>query len=186
MKRKLTSEKVVDITTSMVDQKKVFRSMIARWCLDNQVLIEPNLLKPKDTGNDRNTDNWVPLLTVAALISPEWKKKGERAHSVLSAPREPTDSIQVFIDIREHINSEIFTRKNVSRISSQDLVFALNADKDKIWFQCNYGKPLSAPLLARMLKPYGITPKASRITKGQSAKRGYEVSDFQDSFNRYL
>jgi len=186
MKRKLTSKIIVDIKPTMLKDNKVWRSMIARWCLDSRALVKPNLVKPKDTGNDRNTDNWVPLLTVASLISPEWKKKGEKAHSVLSTGDEPTDSIQLLIDILEHFNSHVFTRKNVSRISSQDLVSALNADKDKIWFQCNYGRPLTAPLLARMLKPYGIAPKATRITRGQPVKRGYEVSDFQETFASYL
>jgi len=54
------------------------------------------------------------------------------------------------------------------------------------WSTYNYknGKPLSMRQLASKLRPFGIKSKNIRGAAGQS--KGYERSDFQDAWSRYL
>jgi hypothetical protein len=46
------------------------------------------------------------------------------------------------------------------------------------------GKPIDARFLARMLKPYGITPDQIRIE--DKSLKGYRRSDFMDAWSRYV
>jgi len=181
LKRKLTSEKITRLIPTILEDNKIWRSMIARWCLDNQALIKNNLSYPKNTGNDRYSDNWMPLLTVASLISPEWKSKCEKAHIALLPTREFEDSTQLLIDTRELIIID-----NLDRISTQELLSKLNKNKNKIWHQCNYGRPLTAPKMAKMFRSYDVHPKSLRVSPGQSPLRGYEASSFLEAFDRYI
>lgn len=56
--------------------------------------------------------------------------------------------------------------------------------EDRPWPEYRQGKPITAPRLARRLKPYGVTPKTIRI--GENTAKGYKLEDLRDAFARYL
>lgn len=52
------------------------------------------------------------------------------------------------------------------------------------WATHNRGKPITPRQLAKLLSGYGIKPKTVRF--GNSTPKGYERSQFDDAFARYL
>jgi hypothetical protein len=80
----------------------------------------------------------------------------------------------------------VFERKKVTKISTADLLEALNLDDTEApWATYNRGKPLTPRQLSRMLEPYGIHSKTVRTGRFDTPK-GYELSQFADAFSRYL
>lgn len=73
----------------------------------------------------------------------------------------------------------------LQRITTVELLDKLVSDPDMGWDKYNKGFPLTPRQLSQNLQPYGIKPKTVRVSKTQTPK-GYEISDFQDAFNRYL
>jgi hypothetical protein len=78
----------------------------------------------------------------------------------------------------------VFERRRVHKISTVELIQALVADDEQSWATYNRGKPLSPRQLARQLAAYGIKPKT--IRQQYSTPKGYDASQFEDAFARYL
>jgi hypothetical protein len=79
---------------------------------------------------------------------------------------------------------KIFLNANLDRIFSEDLVNRLVAMEDKPWGEWYRGKPITKNTLAKHLKQFAIKPKTIRIDT--ITKKGYDISQFQESFSRYL
>ena len=79
---------------------------------------------------------------------------------------------------------EIFEHKKIDRISSADLINELCIDDEQPWATYNYGKPITPRQIATLLKEYGIKSKSIRI--GYGTPKGFEKSQFDDAFSRYL
>ncbi|MBN0466548.1 DUF3631 domain-containing protein, partial [Pseudomonas aeruginosa] len=65
-----------------------------------------------------------------------------------------------------------------------ELLDALLSDDESPWATWNRGKPISTRQLSGKLGDFGIKSKQIRI--GSDSKKGYEIKDFLDAFNRYL
>ena len=57
--------------------------------------------------------------------------------------------------------------------------------EDRPWPEYKKGWPITAPIVAKILKPFDIGPTSIRLVEG-STKKGYYRSDFDDAFKRYL
>jgi hypothetical protein len=79
----------------------------------------------------------------------------------------------------------VLNSASVVRISTVDLIAALVADPEKAWATHNNGKPLTPRQLAKHLSTYGPRSKTVRQPDGTTPK-GYDVSQFEDAFKRYL
>jgi hypothetical protein len=77
----------------------------------------------------------------------------------------------------------IFDKRKADRLASGELVEALVAMEEAPWGDLR-GKPLEARTLARRPRPYGIKPHVIRI--GDATPRGYERTDFEDAWRRYI
>ena len=75
----------------------------------------------------------------------------------------------------------IFESVESDRFASAELCRALNALEESPWG----GWPLEPRGLARLLRPYGVKPRAIRLPDG-STPRGYLRSDLVDAWDRYL
>jgi hypothetical protein len=69
-------------------------------------------------------------------------------------------------------------------ISSEDLIQKITVDPDSEWAEWRAGKPITQMQLARLLKPYGISPEPVRI--GTRQVRGYVRARFTEAWERYL
>src|SRR4030095_5220199 len=74
----------------------------------------------------------------------------------------------------------------VERIFSRDLVETLSDMKERPWSEVCRGKPLTERWLARNLGAFGIRPKLLRIGDDWRPARGYDKTDFEEAFMRYL
>jgi len=72
----------------------------------------------------------------------------------------------------------------VDRISSSALVAYLCDLEGRPWADYSRGKAITAPQIARLLRPFRITPR--QIREGLETHKGYYLSHFSDAFTRYL
>jgi hypothetical protein len=76
-----------------------------------------------------------------------------------------------------------FEELSKDECNSAALVAWLVDREDRPWCEWKAGKPLTQRQLARLLEPFGISPR--QIWKGRNL-RGYEKGQFSDAFTRYL
>jgi hypothetical protein len=177
IRRKKTSEHVAVIPVVLFDLCKQLRAELLKWAIDNSTLIKSSPYLPPDIGNDRAADNWTPLFTIANLAGNKWFGKCSQAYQMLSTQEELGVSTLLLTDIQPILDDK-------PKLSSADLVAELCKDEDKAWCEYKNGRAITQNALAMILKPYGIKPKAMRV--GGASLRGYELSQFTDTFDRYL
>ncbi len=172
---------VSKVPYDFVEQMLINRQKMLKWAQDNEAKCKANIITPPDIGNDRAQDNWEPLFTIAALISPKCLIECEKSYRLLEARKESSDPHDLLLqDIQNILQSH--TGKN---ITSEDLISSLAANSDSLWIEYSAGKAITPRGLAALLKGFGIKPKTIR-RGNNSNKRGYEVSDFDDAFKRYI
>ena len=77
--------------------------------------------------------------------------------------------------------------KKADKISSADLVKELLAVETSNWNEFRKGKPITQNTLAKMLANYRIYPGTKRFGPSpQDTLKGYEMKDFDNTWNRYL
>ena len=79
---------------------------------------------------------------------------------------------------------QIFEAQDLEKIPSVELACLLCEIETSPWGEWSQGKPLSAAKLARLLKPFAISPHSIRLE--DKTPKGYEREDFDDAFTRYL
>lgn len=163
-----------------IDAEQVLCRKLARWCRDHYQQIKRIDPAMPESMYNRVADNWRPLFAIAQIAGGHWPKLVKDAALALNAENDD-DSIRVRLlaDV-----SAVFTAKCVDRISSADLVNALNAIEDAPWSEYDHGKPISKNKLSRLLKPFGVVSNTIRLASG--TPRGYHIEQFAESFNRYL
>ena len=157
------------------------RAKLCRWSIDNMEAISQARPDLPDCLNDRAQDNWEALLAIADLINDDWSKKARHAAIVISGVEQQGLSIneELLVDIKS-----IFDRIGQPRIFTEDLIEHLCSDEDLAWQTWNRGRPITPRQLANRLSDYKIKPKSMRV--GNARLKGYELSDFEDAFIRYL
>jgi hypothetical protein len=158
----------------------VFRE-IRRWAQSAELSNDPPL--PKALRN-RPRDNWSVLISIADSISLDWGEMARKAAIALSKDRPDEDpGVRLLTDIRD-----IFARRRVDRITSEDLVKELIA-LDSLWSD-QQSRKLTQGVLSRLLSPgFKITtqtiwPLGSRATRGKS-RRGYYKAQFAEAWSAY-
>jgi hypothetical protein len=131
--------------------------------------------------DDRASDSWEPLLTLADAAGDDWPSRARRAALVLSAGAEPEDdtlSVQLLSDVRG-----IFAARQVERLPTSELLDALRDLEDSPWADYR-DRGLKPHGLSRLLRPYAIGPRLMKF--GTRPARGYGLEQFADAFARYL
>jgi hypothetical protein len=179
LRRKKAHEPTDRVPVNIKELQEKTRNEIQAWCNYYQPLIQQSLVKPPDSGNDRASDNWVPMFTIARFVSGSWPDRCKRAYRKLTTINEPEIPTQLLIDIHH-----FFQSYEKSRVSSASLMEHLCKDPTKPWQTYNNGRCLTQNQMAQILRPYNIRPKTLRI--GDATPRGYDKIQFKDAFDRYL
>ena len=181
LRRKLEGETVKPHNEGDDAAFRELRSKIIRFVSDNQHNLKTARPERLKTSNDRNADNWKPLLSIALVAGEAWETRARSAaQSLVSSDLEDEPpSTQLLADIRD-----ILEKLSCEKISSNDLVHDLIELDDRPWCEWKRGKPMTKNSLARLLKPFKI--KSKKIRTLDSTPRGYERNDFIDAFSRYL
>lgn len=182
MRRKLPHEKVERLRHADRRVFEVLASKLARFALDYSDRVRDARPVLPDPLSDRAQDNWEALFAIAECAGPKWVEYATDAALKLSNDSAASASRgnELLADIKA-----VFERKQVTRISTADLLEALILDDPEApWATYNRGKPLTARQLGRLLEPYGIHSKTVRF--GPLTPKGFELSQFADAFARYL
>ena len=155
-------------------------SQIARWAQDSASTIKSSRPYLPEALDDREQDNWEPLLAIAELIGGEWPRLARSAALKL---RSGEQALSIGSELLEDIR-EIFESKGSDRIGTADLIKILCQDEEKPWLTYNKGNPIRPRQVANKLKAYGIESKNLRI--GGSVVKGFESKQFEEAFASYL
>jgi hypothetical protein len=132
--------------------------------------------------SDRQQDGAEPLLAIADLAGREWPELARRALVSLCCGAQAVDDSNgtlLLSDIRQ-----IFKALKTDRLPSAELVTALTEIETSPWGEWNNGKPITPSKLARLLRPFDISPSNIRI--GSKILKGYEAASFEDVWTRYV
>lgn len=160
------------------------RQRCARWAEDNLGGLVPQPDSIPDVLDDRAQDIWAPLIAIADIAGGPWPKLSRAAAVALSGDRDDDELGVVLIgDIRD-----VFVRKGIETISTEELIAELVAIEDHPWATYNYKaakdeKHISSRQLARLVKPFGVSSRTFR--QGFRTPKGYRADDFSDAFERY-
>jgi putative DNA primase/helicase len=132
-------------------------------------LAEPRMPRYLD---NRSADNWRHMLAIAELAGHGWPSRAAEAARLLSPRADLEKGEEVLTKLKR-----VFDRGPDDKLSSAEICRRLDEidEGDGEWTQTQ---------LARELKPFGIYPKSIRI--GEKTPKGYERSQFQDAWSRYL
>lgn len=177
MRRKLRDERVERFRNAD-DVFAEIRAKLMRASVDDAERVKAARPFLPEELNDREQDNWEPLLCIAACAGDEWLATATSAALALTPKSvQGGTSNELLGDIREIL-------VGADRITSVNLIAQLIADDEKSWATYNRGKPITPRQLSKLLGVYGIASKTVRM--GKSTTKGYEREQFEDAFRRYL
>ena len=131
--------------------------------------------------SDREGDISTSLLAIADLAGGEWPCRIRDALQELFASNETeSPSGMLLADLRR-----VFRETGESKVASQLLCDRLGKLEDRPWPEFNNSKVITPAQLARLLKPFGISPRDIRLG-AQAGIKGYVLADFMDAWSRYL
>ena len=186
LRRKLPGEKAERFRKQQAAEiKSTLLHQCARWAYDNiAALREQQPPLPPEALNDRAADSWEPLFAIARIAGGMWPERACQAAVALAHANGEGDSIRTRLlsDLRI-----LFGEHGAAAVGSKDICEALALIEDSPWPTFNRGKPLTQAQLARLLRPFGVSPLSIRPdgTPDRTAK-GYKLADLQDPFARYL
>lgn len=181
LRRKLPSEQKQRLRHADQTEWHNIKSKCLRWVNDNFESIKSTQPQLPEQLHDRAQDNWESLFIIAQLASDEWLAKANHAALLIDGTEVESPSVneQLLTDIKK-----IFEQHGYKNMFSAGLIAALNEDEESTWATWNRGKPISQHQLAARLKHFGIKSKKVRV--GAEVKSGYELSQFDDAFKRYI
>ena len=170
MRRKQAGESAQNIRHTAPEIFTDIKRKLARWADDNAGAFSQ--LHPVIEGlNNREQDNYEPLLAIAMLAGGEWVQHLERACNVSRQNNEESKSIGV--ELLEACK-QIFEINHVDKIRSTTLLEYLLKDDEAIFATYNRGKPMTIRQMAKRLGDYKIQPKLLRFGYENPA-RGYTL-----------
>jgi hypothetical protein len=160
----------------------VLRGRLETWCETIEDSLRDARPTLPDELSDRQQDGVEPLLAIADAAGKGWSEIARSAVVELCTDSQSADDsigVRLLTDIWQ-----VFGARDTDKIPSTALADALAAIETSPWGEWSHGKPITAPRLARLLRPFGVTPHTVRM--GNETSKGYELADFEDSFKRYL
>lgn len=131
---------------------------------------------------DRDADVWEALIVVADLADGHWPRRARQAATALVAASKATaatSGVRLLADLRD-----VFTRSGARQMSTIDIIAALNGIEEAPWGSYSDGRGVGPRDLARLLRPYGVSPRTLR--DGGRTGKGYRADDLADPWARYL
>ena len=179
MRRLRPDETVEQLRPDRLAHLEPLRRKAWRWARDHDEALRDGDPEMPPSLRGRAADNWRPLFAIAALAGGDWPKKARQAAEALEAGDDAEGlGIQLLRDLRD-----LFAERDTDRLASGDIVKALAQMEDRPWPEYKRGKPITQRQLATLLKGFGAEPRTLRLD--DTARKGYDLADFQDAFARY-
>jgi hypothetical protein len=181
MRRHLATETVARFRRrEATDRAAGIVSAIMIWAEKNKEQVAKAYLQQKvDFLTDREADIWEPLFAIASVAVPERLNELKQIALRFSEEKagldvDDSEGLTLLADIRS-----VFEGRKDPSISSADLVTKLKSEA-----ATNWSDELTQSKLARLLRPFGISPL--QIWGDKRNYRGYRRGDFNSAFERYL
>lgn len=191
MRRKLKTESVERITRVTKREGAALGARAKRWATDNEELIRaadeacietnPDGSWLADVPDERDSDNWRSLVSVAQVIGGAWWQTAKDAAlraTVESGELDEEPSVLLLGDLRTIFEDEdkMRTALIIERLLSDDFA-------ERPWRSWSKGRPLAPKSLASLLRGYkvrsvDIGPKGGRV-------KGYTRRDLEPAWTRY-
>jgi putative DNA primase/helicase len=156
---------------------------LARWAADNfkrLAACDPQL---PDGAYNRLADNWRPLFAIAEIAGGDWPRRAAAAFTALVS-RADMEAQGIGALLLSDI-AGVFQEAGTDKLPSATVAERLTNIEGRPWAEFGrVAKPITPNQLAKLLRPFKISPKAMRI--GDDTHRGYLLTDFKDAFNRFL
>src|SRR5438445_332875 len=168
--------------TELRRQFDPLRRRAVRWVADHQDALriaDPAMPAELD---DRQADNWRPLLAIADAAGSAWAALARRAARTLAGSVVEADQaapVPLLADLRD-----LFATAPAAKLATAAILRYLATLADRPWADYAQGEPLTPRQLARLLDGFNI--KARQIRQGSATRKGYVRADFIDVFRRYL
>lgn len=180
MKRRAPDEYVEPFRRRLFEAEGfAIRDRLATWAIHARPRLTDAIPELPPTLVDRHADVWEPLIAIADDAGDGWPELARCSGvAFVAASMEGTPSlgVRLLTDLRTAFDG-------APALATSDLITALKAMEDAPWGDL-YGKPIDARGLAQRLRPYGVKP--TNIRQADRIVKGYQASDFFDSWNRYL
>jgi Protein of unknown function (DUF3631)/Domain of unknown function (DUF3854) len=185
LERRKPTETITKLRDADQNRLNEIPRKLIRWALDNRDAISQARPKIPDALNDREGDNWFPLLAIADRLG--WNTEARTAALALNSSDDTeTATTLLIMKIKEAVDD---LTDEMKFVSSLHLVEELNRDKTMPW--SDWSKDgLTEKKLANALKNFGV--KSVQLRSGESTgdgkklQRGYMRSDLQPVFERYI
>lgn len=181
MRRKMAGEHAANLRHSDPTVFDAIKRKLARWSADNAEQFS-KLHPVMDGLNNRDADNYEPLLAIAMLVGDDWVEHITKAAKQLT--KSDSDNRSIGVELLDACRTAFDTLKT-DRISSTSLIREICKDEDAPFENYNRGKPITPRQMARWLRQYGIVPKTVRFNYGNTGK-GYNKKQFAEAFAAYL
>lgn len=182
LRRALADERVESLRLDKMENFRILARKCARWAADNRARVRAHDPEMPSELYNRVADNWRPLLAIADVIDGDWPTRARQVAT--SAARDAADASEsdgtmLLEDLRglfnETMHPALFTSEILNRLCDME---------HRPWPEWRDGKPLTATGLAKLLKPFGVSPRTVR--RGDATGKGYNRADLEDAFARYL
>jgi hypothetical protein len=190
MRRKMISEMTKELRPERADATLLpLKRQAMCWAGDNAEALKDADPTMPATLYGRAADNWRPLIAIGDTAGISW---GERARDVavlLGGRRDETLGVLLLECIHKLFtagNDDLFPDGNLDRLTSKAIADGLGEMEGTPWPEFHHGKPITANQVAKLLRPFGITPGTIRLKTSTGTPKGYYLSAFTDAFKRYL
>jgi putative DNA primase/helicase len=184
MRRALPQEAVTRFDEKQRVALAPLASKARRWADDHLEALRNADPKIPSELHGRAADNWRPLLAIAEVVGGPWLALVRDA-AVRLSDRKSSDHESVRVQLLSDIRA-LFKERGADRLPSSGITTELCLLEGRPWNDWGKGKPMTPNQLARQLALFDIKPKTMRIDQQQPPVKGYERSDFEDAFTRYL
>lgn len=180
MRRKMAGEHAANLRHSDPTAFDAIKRKLARWSADNAEKFSK--LHPVMEGlNNRDADNFEPLMAIAMLAGGDWVSHITKAAKQLT--KSDSDNRSIGVELLDACRTAFETLK-VDKISSVNLIREICKDDEAPFETYNRGKPITPRQVSRWLSQYRISPKAVRFSYGVA--KGYDIKQFAEAFAVYL
>lgn len=134
--------------------------------------------EPDMPVEDRAADTWEPLIAVADAAGGDWPARARRAALALTADDESDTTLgaRLLGDLRG-----VFGDRDAMHGAT---ILRLLCDIAEAPWSDYFGRALNARDVAKLLKPYGVSPVDVKVDGVN--KKGYRREDLHDPWTRYL
>ena len=168
---------------------EIMRRKLARWISDSEANIVAGLqaVDYPDGLHDRARDAWESLLAIGNEAGGQWAGPKGRALAACryvaarSAGEETGACEMLLADLRGIFEAERWP----AAIASKAILEKLHAMEGRRWGEWSRGKQLSAHGLSKLLKPFDVQSRQTRLPDGPNLK-GFRLDDLRPVWEAYL